>query len=193
MNPANLLSMARILLVPCFFWLCYYSYSEIGDPRLLFWCRLVLVVMLLSDFFDGFVARRRREVTTLGSLLDPLADKLFVMASFILLSSLGQLPVWLAIIVVSKDILVVIGWALVATILGRLESVPTKTSKWATGFQFATVTSVVFSIPIAYPRLADVLYVLTGLFTVFSVAQYVRQGLRLLSSGNGPSADSKVS
>ncbi|MFH1738627.1 MAG: CDP-alcohol phosphatidyltransferase family protein [bacterium] len=185
MNLANSLSMARILLVPCFFWLCYYSYSEIGDPRLLIWCRVVLIVILVSDSLDGFVARRRRQVTTLGSLLDPLADKLFVMASFILLSSVDELPAWLTIIVVSKDILIVIGWALVATILGRVESVPTKTSKWATVFQFAAITAAVFSISKTYPQVAYGVYVITGGLTAVSIGQYFLVGLRLLSAGNG--------
>jgi cardiolipin synthase len=193
MNIANLLSMARILLVPCFFWLCYYSYSEIGDTRLLVWCRLVLVVTLLSDFLDGYIARRRRHVTTLGSLLDPLADKLFVTTSFILLTSFGQLPVWLTIIVVSKDVLVLIGWALVATILGRVEAVPTKTSKWATAFQFAVVTATVFSVHVAWPRVADAIYAATGTLTVVSVGQYALAGLRLISAGNETSESSDSS
>ena len=184
-NPANLLSMSRILLVPCFFGLCYYTYSG-KAPSLVIWCRIVLMVMLLSDFLDGFLARRRREVTVLGSLLDPLADKLFVTASFILLTIFDLLPVWLTMIVVSKDLLVVIGWILVATIQGRVKAIPTETAKWAAAFQFAAITAVVFSIPNSYQFLINIT---AAILTLLGLSQYVLQGLRLLSTGNGSSGN----
>jgi cardiolipin synthase len=184
MNIANALSLGRILLVPCFFWLCYYSYSRMGAPEFVVWARIVLVVIFLSDFLDGYFARRHGQVTALGGLLDPLADKLFVLTSFILLTIFNRLPIWLTMIVVSKDILVVIGWALVATILGRVEAAPTRTSKWATGFQFAAVVAAVFSFPAPYSLMIDVI---AAVLTLISVGQYFLQGLRLLSSGDSSS------
>ncbi|HPO10171.1 MAG TPA: CDP-alcohol phosphatidyltransferase family protein [bacterium] len=184
MNIANALSLGRILLVPCFFWLCYYSYSRVGAPEFVVWARIVLVMIFLSDFLDGYFARRHGQETALGGLLDPLADKLFVLTSFILLAIFDRLPIWLAMIVISKDILVVIGWALVATILGRVEASPTRTSKWATAFQFAAVVATVFSFPVPYPLIVNV--VAAGL-TLVSVGQYFLQGLRLLSPGNSSS------
>ena len=102
----NALSVARLALVPVFLWLLLR-----GDDGL---ALLVLVVSTLTDFLDGFLARRLHQVTRLGQLLDPAADRLFVLACLLGLAVREILPWWLAVLIVSRDVfLLLVGVVLV--------------------------------------------------------------------------------
>lgn len=171
LNLPNLFTMLRILLVPAFFLCLYYQLQ--GTESMVVWTRVILAIIILSDFFDGFLARLLKETSTLGSVLDPLADKLFVLTSYIVLAVFQQLPPWLAIIVVSKDILVVTGWLLVIVLYHRIEVRPSYIGKAATAFQFFTVCGIIF---IPETINIDWLFYLTGMLTVGALFHY---GLRL--------------
>lgn len=134
--------MMRLLLVPVFFLTLYYYLR--GYEMMLWWARGSLILIILSDFFDGYLARLWRETSTLGSLLDPLADKLFVTAVYVLLAVYRQVPPWLVIIVVAKDIMVVMGWTCMAIVFNRTDVRPSWWGKGATALQFATVCCVIF-------------------------------------------------
>ena len=102
----NVLSVARLALVPVFLWLLLH-----GDyvPAL-----IVLAVATFTDFLDGFLARRFDQITRLGQLLDPAADRLFVLACLLGLASRGIMPWWLVALIVSRDVfLIVVGVVLV--------------------------------------------------------------------------------
>lgn len=86
-NLPNLITMMRILLIPVVLWLV----SE-GTPRANFWAALVYVFAAISDFVDGYLARKRGLISVLGKFLDPLADKLLVMSTLIFLCWMGRLP-----------------------------------------------------------------------------------------------------
>lgn len=103
----NMLSVVRLAFVPVFLWLLLR-----GDDVV---ALIVLVVATLTDLLDGFLARRLHQVTRLGQLLDPAADRLFVLACLLGLASREILPWWLVAIVVSRDVfLVLVGAVLVA-------------------------------------------------------------------------------
>ncbi len=110
---------------------------------MLVWTRVILICIIASDFLDGYLARRMGEVTALGSILDPLADKLFVTTSFVLLAVYERIPAWLAMIVVTKDVLVSMGWCFFAMLYGKVEVSPSILGKFATGFQFLTVCVII--------------------------------------------------
>ena len=95
----NLLSLGRLATVPVFVWL-FLSGRE--DAAV-----IVYAVAAWTDFFDGFIARRTHSVTELGKLLDPLADRVFIVALALALVARGTLAWWLAVIVVGRDVLVV--------------------------------------------------------------------------------------
>ena len=114
---------------------------------MLFWGRVILIFVVLSDFLDGFLARVWSELTSLGSVLDPLADKLFATASFILLAVYDQIPPWLTIIVVTKDILVSIGWCVMAVLFQKVEVSASLLGKAATALQYGTVCIIVLLPP----------------------------------------------
>lgn len=98
----NLLSFLRLLLVPVFLGLII-----AGEDA---WALLVLVVSSVSDFFDGAIARRFGQVSRLGQLLDPAADRLFIFAALVGLAVRGVIPWWLFVVIVARDaMLAVIG------------------------------------------------------------------------------------
>ncbi len=102
MGLANWLTLLRILLIPVFVSLLVYRQRGTG-ARSSFWPRR------LTDLLDGYVARRRGSQSRLGAFLDPLADKLLLMASFVTLTWLKALPFWIAAVVISRDVILAIG------------------------------------------------------------------------------------
>jgi len=93
-NVPNALTMMRILLIPVVLW-----QLDNATPRANFWAAMVYVVCTVTDFFDGFLARRMGVVSILGQFLDPLADKLLVMSTLVFMVFQGRLP-WLGVIAV---------------------------------------------------------------------------------------------
>ncbi len=101
----NLLSFARLLLVPVFLWLII-----IGQDA---WALIVLIFSSISDFFDGLIARKFNQQSRLGQLLDPAADRLFIFAALIGLAIRGIIPWWLVVVLVARDaMLAVLGLVL---------------------------------------------------------------------------------
>ncbi len=94
----NLISMARLATVPLFVWLFVTGREEAAV--------IVYGVAAWTDFFDGFIARRTRSISELGRLLDPLADRIFIVAIALALVARGTLPWWLAAAVIGRDIVV---------------------------------------------------------------------------------------
>ncbi len=98
LNLPNLLSLFRILLVPI---LVVVLLTELEGKE--FIGLAVFLLASLTDFLDGFIARRRRQVTRLGKLLDPAADKILTSAAFISLVGLGLAPAWMVVVVVARE------------------------------------------------------------------------------------------
>ena len=98
-NIPNFITLGRIISVPVIFWLLLSGQSKIAF--------FVFVCAGISDAVDGYLAKRFDWTTELGSYLDPLADKLLIVSIFIALGVRNELPLWLVIAVVSRDILIV--------------------------------------------------------------------------------------
>ena len=101
LNLPNSITVLRILLIPVFVWL----YLEPTPERAL-WAGLVFAAAAFTDFLDGYLARRRGQITNLGKLLDPVADKLLVASGLILLVQAQQVAVWLAIVMIARELIV---------------------------------------------------------------------------------------
>ncbi len=97
-NLPNILSLTRILLVPI---LVVVLLTEVEDKELIGLTLFLLAAF--TDFLDGFIARRRQQVTRLGQLLDPAADKILTSAAFISLVELGLAPAWMVVVVVARE------------------------------------------------------------------------------------------
>lgn len=104
-----------------------------------------------SDGLDGFLAKRFGWATELGKFLDPLADKLLLVTVFITLAVIGHTPVWLAVIVVTRDVVIGTGAAVYARLFGPLHGRPTAVSKINTGVQILYVFAVVASLGPGWP------------------------------------------
>ena len=96
----NLLSFLRLALVPVFLWLIVDGYDA--------WALLVLAVSSLTDFLDGWIARRFNQITRLGQLLDPAADRLYIFAALIGLAWRELVPWWIVVVVVGRDVFLLI-------------------------------------------------------------------------------------
>jgi CDP-diacylglycerol--glycerol-3-phosphate 3-phosphatidyltransferase len=92
----NALTVLRIFLVPILVVFLLTEYRLIGLS--------VFIVASLTDWFDGYLARTRHQVTTLGQLLDPVADKLLISAAFISLVELGLAPAWMVVIIIGREL-----------------------------------------------------------------------------------------
>jgi cardiolipin synthase len=92
----NVLSFLRLALVPVFLWLIVGGYDA--------WALLVLAVSSLTDFLDGWIARRFNQMTRLGQLLDPAADRLYIFAALIGLAWRDLVPWWILIVIVGRDV-----------------------------------------------------------------------------------------
>jgi cardiolipin synthase len=102
----NLLSMARLAGVPLFLWLVLSP--EFGGPDLDGWALLVLAASGVSDYLDGKLARRWNQVSALGRILDPAADRLYILATLTGLTWRGILPLWLTVILLTRELLLAV-------------------------------------------------------------------------------------
>ena len=100
-NLPNLLTLGRIAAVPLVVFLLFFDSRESG-----FWAAAIFSVAAITDWLDGWLARKWGVVTILGKFLDPLADKLIVMAAFIMMIPLGRVPAWAVFLILARDIIV---------------------------------------------------------------------------------------
>ena len=184
LNLPNCLTLLRILTIPVFLeFLSYHFYWE---------ALVVFAVGGLTDFLDGFTARRMHQQTALGAYLDPVADKLLVITSFVMLGSIGGIPAWLAIVVVVRDVLIVLGYAIVYFLIEeRFQVKPTLIGKWSTTLQLLTLAVALLMLHdprLLDPRTLDMFVLVTAVATVASGCQYLYRGLVWLQN-RAPSID----
>lgn len=124
----NAITVARILCAPVFLALLLVDGGEDGPLR--WWAAALFVVAIATDGIDGYLARRHEIVTDLGKLLDPIADKVLTGFAFVGLSILGELPWWITIVVLVREVgitvyrfLVVSDHVLAAAWMGKLKTV----------------------------------------------------------------------
>ena len=115
MNLANKLTIFRILLVPIMVIIPFLEIEGkiLGIPLTYIIIDVIFIIASITDKLDGYIARSRNQITTFGKFLDPLADKILVLAAMIMLVEMAKLPAWIPIIVLSREF-VVSGYRLVA-------------------------------------------------------------------------------
>ena len=174
MNIPNTITLIRVILIPFFIDLMIYGYYR---PAL-----MVFVAACLTDALDGLIARLTNTRTSLGAFLDPVADKLLIVSSFITLAILRHLPVWFVIIVVSRDIILAFGSFVISVSGHHLTIRPSVFGKITTFLQLLSVTLTLALI--AYGMQTGYLksvYWLSAVMTVVSGVQYVLQGMKLMT------------
>lgn len=185
---ANKITFIRIFNVPVFILLLlYYKNSVmIENPNEIFryLAIFVFLVTISLDALDGYIARIRKEITKLGSILDPIADKSLLVSAFILLSgnSIGtthpHLPVWFVLLVISRDIVLIAGALIIKLFAGSIQVQARILGKAATFFQTAVIIIVLFK---ADGRVLTVTVIAAALFTLTSAVQYIIEGYQQLA------------
>jgi cardiolipin synthase len=177
----NIITLGRLLSVPLTVWLILVSEF--------FAAFAVFVAAGVSDGIDGWIAKRWNQRTELGALLDPIADKSLLVASFVTLGVAGHLPDWVVILAVFRDLLIVGGYILLRlNATTPFKAKPLLISKINTGFQIALVTVALaglgLGLDIAW--LVTSLVYVTGATTVVSGAAYLVRFGRALAGMEEP-------
>jgi cardiolipin synthase (CMP-forming) len=171
MNLPNSLTVFRILLIP--FFLGFLIYGHYGAAL------MALIIAGITDILDGVIARMANQRTKLGAHLDPLADKLLLTSAFVTLSILQLLPGWVAIIILSRDLIIVTGTLLLYWTHTPLEVAPTVLGK---GTTVAQLLYLALALVLLYlQRDISILMPLLSVMLVLTVAsglQYVYRGIR---------------
>src|SRR5215471_16618445 len=197
-NLPNMLTLGRILLIPIFVWFTYES-----TPMYSFLAAVVFTVASITDVIDGYLARRWNLVTVVGKFMDPLADKLIVMAAMVMMVRLGRLAAWVVIVLLARE-LIVSGLRTIAAGEGMVIAAGQE-GKWKTSLQLCGIISlcVHYTHPlnlfwatysVNYNSVGQVLMYLSTIFSLWSAGLYFREFLAMLGrrsqarSGNVPSA-----
>jgi cardiolipin synthase len=171
---ANRLTILRILMTPVI--IVFLLYRQIEAALALF------VLAGITDGLDGLVARSWKQKTTLGMVLDPVADKVLLMSTVITLTILKELPRWFTIILVSRDVLLIGGAVILYMFVGKIGIPPSWLGKTTTGLQLATVLSAMLDNFLPGFKAAILpLAVVTLVLTVASGLDYIYRGARLLN------------
>jgi cardiolipin synthase len=182
MNVPNTITMFRIVLIPVFGYLWWRGLH--GAALTIF------MIAAISDLADGFAARVLDQRSKLGQILDPAADKFMLLTSFVVAAHNDAVPVWLAILVISRDVVLASGGALFAFVLrGRLDPErwkPTRLGKYSTFSQVLTIFLALLHRVSEIEQLrpfVGALVINCAALTTISGIQYVASGIRALQGG----------
>jgi len=177
MNLANQLTLARIILVPLFMVLLL---VEITYGQLI--AAVVFIIASATDILDGYIARSRKQISKLGKIIDPLADKLLISAALISLVELNLVKAWVAFLIISREfaitglrtIAAVEGHVIAASPLGKLKTISQSV---------AVVAILIQNLPIPYfPLLAKILLYVAVIITIYSGIDYFVKNKELLNT-----------
>jgi len=179
MSLADKVSIIRILLIPFFVsFLIVYKRFELDYSRYI--ALGIFIVAVLSDFFDGLVARIKKEKSEIGKVIDPLADKMLLVTAFVSLYFLKfSIPWWVVLIVVSRDIIILIGVLILNLLKIEIVILPSIWGKFTTFFQMLTIISVLSGFIFSY-----LVWYLAVFSTVISGIGYVRRGVHSINVSN---------
>jgi len=174
LNLANTITIARILLIPVFLVLLL---SGIPEPYGDILAAAVFILAAATDKLDGYVARRSKQVTTLGQFLDPLADKLLIAAALIALVAQDRVAAWVAMVIIGREIAVS-----VLRIIGVSQGVSIPADKYG---KLKTVLQIVYVVYVLVPTedIAEIIHVSTGVAVIIQWVLAVVVVIVTLASG----------
>jgi cardiolipin synthase len=171
LTAANQLTLLRIMLIPGFVILTIYGH--------LGWALTVFVTAGITDGLDGLIARRSNQKTSLGAWLDPMADKLLLVTTFVVLALpnlnlANRLPVWLTVCIISRDVVIILTVAIVNLAIGRRTFRPSVFGKIATGTYIVTaVAAMLFNYLGYHSALVDIGVWVSLAITIISSLHYI--------------------
>ena len=149
------------------------------------WALTLFIIAGLSDGVDGYLAKKYGWNTRLGAFLDPAGDKLLVAWSFGTLDFLGYIPVWLAVIVILRDVVIVAGSFMYHYLVRRLEGEPTFISKFNTGLEFAFLIFVMARAGFGWPDEITITVVGAAVLVTVVISGYDYVSSWIRSAGSG--------
>jgi len=193
MTTANKVTIGRILLIP-FFVVEVLYYVKSGNDLHRIAGLFTFAVAAICDGVDGYIARRYQQISELGMILDPLADKLLLVSGVVLLSFdhgklLGQFPPWFGCTIIGRDLLILVGMVVIQFTVGKVRVRPRLVGKVATVLQMASVIWILLRWDEGWGA-RWIVYLTAGAagFTGVSGLLYVYDGVRQLSSSPSSSA-----
>jgi cardiolipin synthase (CMP-forming) len=171
LTPANQLTLLRMFLIPAFVILVVYGH--------LGWALTVFVTAGVTDALDGVIARRSGQKTNLGAWLDPMADKLLLVTTFVVLTLPGlglenRLPIWLTVLIIFRDVGIVLTVAIVNLAIGPRTFRPSMLGKAATAIYILTAVAAMFFNYLGYrSRIFDVFIYASLVITLASGLDYI--------------------
>ena len=194
LNVPNTLTLLRIVAIPAFLILLEdHRYTE---------AFAVFVAAGLTDGLDGAIARLTHTKTRLGAFLDPAADKALLVSAFIALGFMHEVPRWLVVVVISRDVMIVCGYFMLFMMTGQtMEVRPSFWGKLSTALQLLAVSVALISLvspDLGGPAIEQIVFPLSGLVTAIAGLQYMYRGLVWLhrsgqgSAGGPPAAADDV-
>jgi cardiolipin synthase len=175
MTIPNMITILRVILVPIFI---IYMINNRTLASL-----VIFSIASFSDALDGFFARVFHQQSNLGAHLDPLVDKIFLNTAFLILAIFKMIPSWLAVLIISRDVIILLGVLVLYLTHYPVKIHPLILSKATTCMQVATVFIVLSNGYIHIQFLNPYAFWLAGLLTIASGLQYIRIGLIILNQG----------
>ena len=193
MTTANKITVARILMIPLFVTMAIYYGESIQRHEPLEWMRFTAIAIFLiaavSDGLDGYIARHYKQRSSLGVILDPIADKGLLLSGIITLSisnwsesdpEYGKFPAWFPVLVITRDAVILVGAIILHFFIGnKMKVKPSWTGKVATVCQMCAIAWVMLQLRFL-PLI--VVVAVAGIFTLVSGIIYVMQGVRQLQA-----------
>jgi cardiolipin synthase (CMP-forming) len=174
LNLPNFLTLLRIVAIPVF--LIFLTDGRVGAALVVF------VLAGITDSLDGAIARLTNSRTTLGAYMDPLADKMLILSAFVVFASMDVVPRWLTVVVISRDVIILIGYLSLFLLTQRLMEIrPSPISKAATFLHLVTLSVVLLSLwreGSVSQGARSSLFATTGIVTAVSGFHYIYRGLR---------------
>jgi cardiolipin synthase len=170
-NLPNILTLLRILLLPVFAAALIYGNSS--------YALIIFLAASVTDILDGQIARMKKQITVFGSILDPVADKFFMLTAFIIMAVYGWIPKWLTIIVISRDLIIVTGWLILSFVTHDPKVEPNIFGKISSALQFFLIGLVLLSINMGESfSVPDILMFIVAIFTAISGVFYIYRGFK---------------
>ena len=172
MNTANKLTLARVVMIPAFMLVLY-----LGIPGANYWALAIFALASVTDWLDGYVARKYNQVTDFGKFMDPLADKCLVTAAMLWFVEVGQMPAWALLLVIVREF-AISGLRMNAATTGRVIAAGWS-GKVKTAATMVCIILMLLPIPAVVNTLCVAVIVLT---TIYSGVEYVMKNLDVISN-----------
>ena len=195
MNLANKLTIFRMILVPIMVIIPFLGIENeiLGIPLTYIIIDIIFIIASITDKLDGYIARSRKQVTTFGKFLDPIADKILVLAAMVMLVEFGKIPAWIPIIVLAREF-IVSGYRLVAIEKGGKVIAASKWGKLKTVTQMIAIILAFLDVnafgacfkgnltgfALILNAIVTIMMIIQTIVTIFSGYEYLKEGKDLL-------------